>query len=152
MINSSNIYYCKELEKIENYEEAVNDKNELWVCHHRMEEVFSKAELIRAGWYYNRRPEELVYIKRSEHNGNPKLHIEIRRSWICKKGRTAWNKGKKLSEETKSKMRGRKFSEEHKKHISAARKKVNIDKSIYGSKVKGKTWKLIDGKRVWLDK
>ena len=44
MIRKSIKELCKDFTKIENYEEAVNDKNELWTCHHRMEEVFSCKE------------------------------------------------------------------------------------------------------------
>lgn len=30
--------YCKDdISKIENYEKAINDENETWICHHKME-------------------------------------------------------------------------------------------------------------------
>lgn len=135
--------YCATPELIENYEEAVNDQNELWVCHHRMEEVFTKDELKRAGWYYNRKPEELIFVRMSEHHGNPKLHIQVRRHNLAQKGKTLSEshkrkiseslkgrngpmKGKHFSEEAKKKMsetkKGKKFSEEHKRKISEALK------------------------------
>ena len=56
--------YCKDYEKIENYEEAVKD-TEKYICHHKLETVFAKTELLRAGWYYNRKPEELIFIRQS---------------------------------------------------------------------------------------
>lgn len=53
------------------------------------------------------------------------------------------NKGKKRSDETKRKMsearKGKPKSEEHKEKLSEACKGQH----------KGKTWKLVDGKRVW---
>lgn len=142
---------CRTPELIENYEEAINDKNELWCCHHKMEEVFSKAELIRAGWYYDRRPEELIFIRCSEHNRNPKIHIEVRRKNENRKGR-------KLSEEHKKKIsdanKGKKYgplSKEHKQKLSEAAKNRK-DNYYCGNAGRGKTWKVINGKRVWLDK
>lgn len=89
--------YCKNYKEIENYEQAISDKSELWVCHHIMEEVFTQKELKNAGWYYNRPASELVFIRQSEHNNNPKLHIGIRR-------KNASQKGKPLSEDTKHKL------------------------------------------------
>ena len=126
MINEeSTKKYCKDFTKIKNYEAAINDKKELWIAHHIMEEVFTTRELISAGWYYNRSPEELIFIKRSEHNGNTKLHISHRRE----------NENKK----------GKKLSDGHKRKIAEAHKGKS-------SGTKGKTWKLIDGKHVYLDK
>ena len=146
--------YCTNPELIENYDEAVNDKDEVWVCHHRMEEVFSRKELIQAGWYYNRRPEELIFIKKSEHNGNTRIHIEKRRDLekpkhtkphtketrelISKK-----RKGHKLSEETKEKMSlsriGHPVSDDTRKKLKESNKNTH----------KGQHWKVVDGKRVW---
>lgn len=119
--------YCATPELIENYEEAVNDPNEMWVCHHRMEEVFTEAELKRAGWYYNRKPDELIFIRRSEHNGNPKLHIGIRKAASSKE------RNEKISKSTKGKKKpklseyltGRKrapYSEEYKRKMSESLK------------------------------
>ena len=46
-------------------------------------------------------------------------------------GRPAWNKGKKMSEEQKAKMRGRTFSEEHIKHLcESARKRIRTEEEI----------------------
>lgn len=134
--------YCKNYTEIENYAEAMADETEMWTCHHRMEEVFTYQELRRAGWYYNRKASELIFIRQSEHNGNPKLHIGCRRGCEARKGKTSWNKGISHSEETKRKIseakKGKKlppFSEEHKRKLSEVRK--------------GKHWKLVDGKQTW---
>lgn len=70
--------------------------------------------------------------------------------------------GKERDEETKNKIskanKGRSkkpFTEEHKKHMSEARKGIKFSEEHikHLSEVnKGKTWKVINGKRVWLDK
>ena len=106
--------FCKEPEKIENYEKAKKDNFKGWHCHHRLEthttdgirrEVdITVAELKALGMYYNRPASELIFLTSREHN--------------------AFNKGKKRSEEAKKKMReaniGKKLSEEAKKKIAAA--------------------------------
>lgn len=92
--------YCAYPELIENYEEAVNDTENEWICHHKLEQVFTSEELKRAGWYYNRKPEEFVFIKRQYHDGNPDLHIGVRRNNLAKFGR----KQRKRSAESKARM------------------------------------------------
>lgn len=77
--------YCRHPELIENYGLAISDETQIWHCHHRKEELYSRKELIEKGEYYNRPPEELIFLTREEHR---KLH----------------NKGKKPSEETKKKI------------------------------------------------
>ena len=108
--------FCKEPEKIENYEKAKKDNFKGWNCHHRLETHNSDgerrlvditvAELQALGMYYNRPPEELIFLTTSEHN--------------------AFNKGKKMSEEARRKMseakKDKKLSEEHKKKLREAKK------------------------------
>ena len=110
--------YCKEPEKIENYEKALADNFKGWHCHHRLETHNSDGErrlvdinhkeLKALGMYYNRSPEELIFLTIKEHN--------------------AFNKGKPKSDETRRKMKGNKnalghcVSEEHKKKIGEAQK------------------------------
>lgn len=90
---------------------------------------------------------------------------------LAKKGKPSPRKGVKLSEETKKKvsensarkgkvgtMKGRKHTPEAlakmrgRKRSAEARKKMADSHKGKPSRCKGKTWKLIDGKRVWLDK
>ena len=106
--------YCKEPEKIENYEKAKKDNFKGWECHHRLETHTSdgerrlvditKKELKALGMYYNRPPEELIFLTRSEHH--------------------EYRKGKKRSEETRKKIgaghKGKKLSAEHKKKLREA--------------------------------
>ena len=123
--------YCKDYENIENYEKAKADNFKGWCCHHRLQTWtsdgerrlvnISAEELQALGMYYNRPPEELVFLTTSEHSS---LHH---------KGKLGSNKGKKFSEETRKKMSesrkgenhymyGKRHSEETKKRISKALK------------------------------
>ena len=103
--------FCKEPEKIENYEKAKKDNFKGWECHHRLETHTSDgirrevdipvAELKALKMYYNRLPEELIFLTISEHH--------------------AFNKGKKRSEEARRKMSKPK-SEETRRRMSEAKK------------------------------
>ena len=109
--------FCKEPEKIENYQKALKDNFKGWECHHRLETHNSDgerrlvditvAELKALGMYYNRPASELIFLTKSEHS--------------------SFNKGKKRSEETKEKMReaakGNKNSLGH-HHTEEAKKKM----------------------------
>lgn len=87
MINTKESDYCKDLSKVENYEKALNSP-EKWDVHHRLETHFSDGtlrplnarlsykELIALKMYYNRPPEELIFMKHSEHM---KLHLTGRK-------------------------------------------------------------------------
>jgi hypothetical protein len=125
MISIKNVKrYCKNYTEIENYELAIKS-DELYECHHRLEThnsdgekrlvQLNKEELIALNMYYNRPPEELIFLSRSEHRV---IHD-------CGK----FNKGKHLSEEQKGKLskmlKGRKFTDEHKCKISEATKGKN---------------------------
>lgn len=65
--------YCSgDFTKIENYEEAVNDPEVMWHCHHRLEEQgYSAKELMEMKRYYKVPPEELKLMTPAEHM---KLH------------------------------------------------------------------------------
>ena len=111
---------CRHPELIENYDKAMADTTQVWECHHRLETHNSDGErrsvdltyeeLIALGMYFDRPPEDLVFLTHKEHN---RLH----------------RGGKKLgspSEETKRRMseakKGKKLSEVHKRKISEALK------------------------------
>lgn len=133
--------YCRQPELIENYSKAIADNSEIWACHHRLETHNSDGErrlvdilgteLIALGLYYDRPPEELIFLTQSEHM---RLH---------RIGKPGAMKDKHHSDETKRKMsesrKGKPKSEEHKRKLSEAHK---------GQK-KGMHWKLVDGKRIW---
>ena len=128
--------YCKEPENIENYEKAKADNFKGWECHHRLEthnsdgkrrEVDITMEELKAlGMYYNRPAEELIFLKRSEHNAIRKVSAETRNKIREAKKGNKYHLGKRHSEEAKKKMReahkGKHLSEEHKKKIGEAHK------------------------------
>lgn len=110
--------YCTDFTKVENYELAKADMTQTWVCHHRLETRFSDGtprpksaflgmqELIALDMYYNRPPEELIFLTRKDHM---KLHnsSSVRNLKISKT-----NTGRSVSEEQKRKqsksMKGKK--------------------------------------------
>ena len=129
--------FCKEPEKIENYEKAKKDNFKCWECHHRLETHtpdgkrrdvdISVEELISIGMYFDRPAYELVFLPSSEHISlhkkgktyfKGKHHTEEAKKKISEAqkgennsmhGKSPWNKGKKMSEEY-----CRKNSESHK--------------------------------------
>lgn len=68
-------YCCEDISQIENYEKAVNDKTQMWVCHHRNEITMKarRSTLKRLNLYYNRPASELIFLTNSEHSA---LHAE----------------------------------------------------------------------------
>ena len=112
MIGNSIKSYCKDdISLIENYDKAINDKDNMWECHHILElhpdgsERFSKQSLISLDLYYNRPANELIFIKQSEHR---RLHMSNRI----------------VTKETRNKLsnsrQGMIFSKEHRDNLSKA--------------------------------
>lgn len=129
---------CKDdISLIENYEEAVNDKTNMWECHHRWELTLdgefanSIEDLKRLGMYYHRPYFELIFLERHKHHT---LHNLANRkanrgpdynemsNYMKQKGSTF--KGKKHTNKSKDKMSeshlgkitsefGRKFKEHY---------------------------------------
>ena len=125
-------YYCKDYEKIENYEKALADNFKGWNCHHRKGVDIPTEELKALGMYYNRPADELIFLKISEHS---RLHNEGEHNpnygkQLSEETRTkmseAWSYDKHFTEETKNKisekLKGRYFSEKHRKKLSEAAK------------------------------
>ena len=122
--------YCKDdITKIENYELAKADNFKGWEIHHRLELTLegdharTKEDLIRMNMYYNRPYFELIFLTRSEHRT---LHHN---TTYYKDIMSKAKQGHKVSNTTRSKISAR--------HIG---------------KHKDLTWKVINGKRVWLSK
>ena len=106
--------YCLTPELIENYDLAIADKENVWICHHRKEEFYTSKELFEMGMYFNVPPDDLVFCRNeNEHRKYPHKGVECHR-------------GKKHSEETKKRLseanKGKKHSEETKKKLSEANK------------------------------
>lgn len=133
--------YCRTPELIENYEAAVADTTQTWQCHHRLETHnsdgerrlvdISRAELIALGMYFDRPPEELVFLTELEHKRlhNVGKHVEKQLSEEARRKMSEAQKGKRLSEETKRKiseaLKGKKRTKEWKINHSAAVKGEN---------------------------
>lgn len=124
-------YYCKEYWKIENYIDAIK-ASEQWECHHRLEihedYINTSDDLKMMNLYYNRPPEELIFLPEVEHK---RLHI--RHGWHhsdeTKAKLSKLKTGIKYSEETRLKksisMKGKNTgprSEETKRKISESKK------------------------------
>ena len=80
--------FCKEHEKIENYQKAKKDNFKGWHCHHRLETHNSDgerrlvditvAELQALDMYYNRPAEELIFLRKGEHTSLRKVSDSTR--------------------------------------------------------------------------
>ena len=142
--------FCKEPEKIENYEKAKKDNFKGWECHHRLETHTSdgkrravdipQKELIALGMYYNRPASELIFLTTREHNA---FRRGRKRSVETKKKLREARKGKKFSEEHKKKLgeahKGKKFSDETRRRMSESHKGKNIW-SKGNTNTKGMRW------------
>ena len=137
------IKYCKDYQKIENYDKAIADKTQTWCCHHRLEftpfsgKNVTVNRLIQLGMYYNVQPEALIFIPRKEHQS---LHAKDNKTMLGKhhteetkrkcsennKGKHHWTEEmrRKRSEANKGNTyaKGCIRSEEARKKISEARK------------------------------
>lgn len=100
MITKRIKYICKDYHLIENYKLAIDDDTQIWQVHHRLEETgLSKEDLLKQGLYWNRPPEELIFLTIHEHrqlhtigDKNPMFGVPI-------------NLGKHHSDETKERIR-----------------------------------------------
>lgn len=100
--------FCRNPELIENYEKAISDKSQLWYCHHRLETHFSDGtkrpedaqlswrELDALNMYFDRPPEELIFVTFAEHNA---LHFSGRKNQKL----SAYNKTHREMQAIKSK-------------------------------------------------
>ena len=99
--------FCKDYTKIENYEEAVNDKSQVWVCHHILGEILTSEQLKDHDFYYDVPPCMLKFVTRAEH---ARLH----------------RKGKSWTEDTRIKIseakKGITFTDEHRRKLAEANK------------------------------
>lgn len=137
---------CANPELIENYEEAVNDKTQVWDCHHRNEKYYTKKDLIKMGLYFDCPPCELIFLTHKEHRQAHKYCAEEaerrRKLSNTMSGDKSHCYGKHLSEETRIKIslgnKGKVFSEESKRKMSeAAKRRPKVH------------YKVIDGKRIY---
>lgn len=95
--NTVRKYCCEDISLIENYQEAINDKEQTWDCHHRLETELnlSVQELKNTNRYYGVKAKDLIFITHQEHIS---LHSKVRL-----KGRTSNSKGYKWTDEQRKK-------------------------------------------------
>lgn len=111
--------YCKEdISLIENYDKAMEDNTQTWVCHHRDEYKIlpsgmiarrSVEELRENGRYYHCPANELIFMTSADHlslHHKGKVNSEESREKMKKslKGRVSPRKGVTLTNETKEKV------------------------------------------------
>ena len=102
-------FCCDDISLIENYEKALNDQNETWHCHHRLEiqnnTYITAKELKSKNLYYNRPSSELIFLPSDEHHKLHNIviwtgrhHKEESKQKMSKhsKGRIPWIKGRKM--------------------------------------------------------
>lgn len=129
MISKQILKVCRNFTKIENYEKAIEDRDQMWECHHRLEisptgKQVSWKFLVEQGLYWDRSPEELIFLTRKEHNRLHKSHERMVRNSTPFKGHTHTEETKrKLSEKRGNRpTRFGPHSEETKQKIREKRK------------------------------
>lgn len=154
MINENvYLYCCDDISLIENYDKALNDNTQTYICHHRLEIdlKMSHKELIKIDKYYNRPASELIFLTRQEHNSlhfSGENHYRYKKhcSEECKQKISQALTGRKLSEETKQKMRHTQTEETRRKiSLSSTGKEVceetrkKISQKLIGHKLSEET-------------
>jgi len=122
---------CRNYELVENYAKAIADEENKWHLHHRREidEMKSAQQLKDEGKYYDVKPQELIFLTKSEHtklhNKNQLAETKHKISEALK-GEKNPMFGKRHTEETKKKIsdsnKGKKASADAKKKMSDSRK------------------------------
>ena len=106
MIKKSNAKkYCREdISLIENYNEAIADKEKKWEIHHRREcdengkTLFTHKQLIEMNLYFNRPANELIFVTRSMHW---KLHKDIQYKWHSNGGKIGGKSQARIEKQSK---------------------------------------------------
>lgn len=94
---------CSNFTEVENHDKAFADNYEGWVLHHKLGVGVPREELIGLNLYYDRPPQELIFVTEKEHRGIHNKGLKHKDSWRRKISKV-W-KGKKKSEEQKERMR-----------------------------------------------
>lgn len=152
MINNSKAkLFCRDdISLIENYNEAIADTENVWVCHHRLEltldgEFANSAEdLIRHGMYYKRPYFELIWLPKRVHKQMHSIKKALSNNTLKKlsdkqkginnsmHGKEPWNKGK-TGVQVGANL-GRKFNKEWCERLSNAHKgKTPWNKGMSGA-------------------
>ena len=110
MISKRISYICEDFENIENYEQAIADTENMWICHHRLEldeeghRLNTMQQLKAKNMYYHRPSEELIFLTNSDHW---KLHMnDEQKKRLSKHQKKLWKSAAKLREvKAKAKQR-----------------------------------------------
>lgn len=146
MISKCENYCCEDVSLIENYDKAINDKNIIWHCHHRLETHYEDGsrriegdllakDLIDANKYYNVPARELIYLLPLEHH---QLHAEKQSERLTEESHKLMSekaknrhipRTKEWNEKISKSHLGRKLSESHKEalrknHVGMTGKKM----------------------------
>ena len=102
MISKRISYICEDFEKIENYEQAIADTENMWICHHRLEldeeghRLNTMQQLKAKNMYYHRPPEELIFLTKADHWN---LHMnEEQKERLSTHQKKLWESADKLRE------------------------------------------------------
>ena len=147
MINECQVKkLCKDYTLIENYEEAVNDTTQTWVCHHILGEILSRQQLQDHDFYYDVQPCMLKFVTKAEHNQLHKKGKTLSEATRRKMSESAKHRSP-ISEATRRKLseakKGRTFSEETRRKISEANKRRTLSEETrrkIGEANKGRTF------------
>lgn len=141
--------FCSEpLENIENYEQAIADKEHMWECHHRAEilpcGVYSREDLKKVGLYWNRPASELIFLRHDEHRA---LHSSNRKPETTRR----------IAEKVAIFNRGRKLSAEHRRklslsHMGKHQSPSTISKRVASLKKRYETQDMANVKRVVMER
>lgn len=149
MINEKNVRrYCYEdIRNIENYEQAVADREHMWDCHHKVETLMNcgARELIAHSCYYHRPAHELVFLSKADHRRLHSLQsVGRRHTSEAKRKMSDAQRGKHISHATRSKisdalkgrphpwLKGKPSPRKGKTHTVESRRKMSM--SLSGEK------------------
>ena len=148
-------FYCNNFSAVENYELAKADNFEGWVCHHRLETHNSDgeerlvqleaSELKALGMYYDRPPEEFIFMKRKDH---AKLHKIVTWHKNCNRRGTHFKMPEGFSKIASERMLGDKNPMKRPEQRKRQSERMKIA-AKGNTNNKGKHWKLVNGKRIY---
>ena len=156
--------FCKKYYECEGYNKALNSNEEYFLHHIQGENNISVEELIENNLYYDCEPADLKWVTHSEHmtihhkgkvlsdetkrkmseSGKVKVFTADHRKNLSEamKGDKNPNKRIDVREKISEAMKG-------KSHSLETRKKMSESKKGRTAPNKGKSWKLVDGKRIY---
>lgn len=122
---------------IENYDKAIEDTTQVWICHHRKETELGlrPSDLIRMKMYYYRPPNELIFLTPSEHN---LIHGKDIGNGLKEKHKSTEHK-KKLSDSAKKFFENKENKEKWLQSILNSEKKKEVMQSDWYRKKMSKS-------------